>query len=177
MNGTTIPQNVANALMVNGVSVTQVIANGVAVWNQSLGPTVTVGWSGNSLYYASATYIYGLETSGLLVRVRSGPGVGAWVTSNQDGTFTGLSTACYLAWGGEFSAIGGLITYGGTGFIMYSGSDELFTGGPAQGYGLAWGTGVRSSSTASILETSGGLVRVVLTVNSSRVYNTWISLH
>jgi hypothetical protein len=33
-NGVLIPENVANALMVNGVNITQVMANGVAVWTQ-----------------------------------------------------------------------------------------------------------------------------------------------
>jgi hypothetical protein len=45
VNGTTIPENVANALIVNGVSVTQVIANGVAVWTQNLVPVFTPGTS------------------------------------------------------------------------------------------------------------------------------------
>jgi hypothetical protein len=45
VNGTTIPENVANALMVNGVSVTQVIVNGVAVWTQNLVPVFTPGTS------------------------------------------------------------------------------------------------------------------------------------
>jgi hypothetical protein len=53
-NGVTIPENIANALMVNGVSVTQVIANGVTVWNQQLGPTYSPAYTAYMWVHAYA---------------------------------------------------------------------------------------------------------------------------
>ena len=44
-NGVTIPDNSANALSFNGSDVTQVVFNGTTVWQQSLGPSYSVGFS------------------------------------------------------------------------------------------------------------------------------------
>lgn len=87
-NGTLIPENVANALTVNGVNITQVIANGVAVWTQSL--SNITGWSGNSIVSD-----LGFDSSGMLFRAAGSTASGAWITTNADGTFTGSSTATY----------------------------------------------------------------------------------
>lgn len=44
-NGVTIPENSANALSFNGSDVTQVVFNGTTVWQQSLGPSYSLGLS------------------------------------------------------------------------------------------------------------------------------------
>jgi hypothetical protein len=165
VNGTTIPQNVANALMVNGVSVKQVIANGVTVWSLALGPTV--GWSGDSI--ETNVYNQGLDTSGFLFRACNFAQYGAWNTANGDGTFTGTSICPNLGYYSSGNTIG-LGSYS-TGVVTYASSNKSFTGG-SQGTGTTQGL---NSSGIFRLETSGGLLRHRSTLNTG-VTPSWISL-
>jgi hypothetical protein len=85
-NGTTIPTNVANALMYNGTSVTQVIFNGTTVWQQSLFSAI---WSGSSV-----TGRESLDTSGSSWRFNGNnwsSSAGSWQTVNMSGVFSGSS--------------------------------------------------------------------------------------
>lgn len=91
VNGTTIPENVANVLNVNGTNITSVICNGVTVWTQSL---FSATWSGGN----STTTYYSLQTSGSLCRIAGGTtaawSTGEWLTMNKSGAFTaGTSTS------------------------------------------------------------------------------------
>lgn len=64
VNGTTIPENVANALNVNGTNITSVVCDGVTVWTQSL----IVREPASGEYYDSATYCFTLNNTILLLR-------------------------------------------------------------------------------------------------------------
>lgn len=93
-NGTLIPENVANALIVNGVNITQVIANGVAVWTQNLFNGV---WSGSS--YTSPGQTWGIDVSGTAYRIigynfsnYSNYFYGNWLYTNSSGMGSGDST-------------------------------------------------------------------------------------
>lgn len=94
MNGTTIPENVANAFSFNGTNVTNVVYNGTAVWNQSLFSGV---WSGSSLLPYSTNLYNGIQTSGstyraMFVNTTTTQGYGPWLTANSNGLATGSST-------------------------------------------------------------------------------------
>ena len=120
-NGTTIPTNVANALMYNGTSVTQVIYNGTTVWQQSLFNNT---WSGSSLYtYGSFTNSSGIETSGSLFRSRWGGNVaGGWVSAGSDGSANVRSTTdgnFSIMWNNKIMYLGVSTTIG-TGSITYT---------------------------------------------------------
>lgn len=58
VNGATIPTNVANTLMVAGVSVTKVLVGATVVWEQQLLPVFTAGTAFNpyGAYTASSAY-------------------------------------------------------------------------------------------------------------------------
>jgi hypothetical protein len=91
VNGTSIPTNVINSLIVNGVNIASVIANGVTVWTPQLG--ISVGWSGNSLANAySGVQIMGIETSGFNYRYYYNYGNSApWQSVSNTGIFSGDS--------------------------------------------------------------------------------------
>ncbi len=138
VNGVTIPENVANALMVNGVSITQVIANGVAVWSLALGPTV--GWSGD----VTATYFgypggMDINESNLMsmraISNGSAQSLGAWMFVNSDGSFSGTSSASSGNYALTITGSGNILTFGGSGSIVYNPASKSFSGGPAYGFG------------------------------------------
>lgn len=88
-NGTLIPENVANALTVNGVNITQVIANGVAVWTQNL---YNPYWTG-SLVYGSYDKTHEIEMSGQAYRANAGTYsvAGPWIYAGSFGLANGSS--------------------------------------------------------------------------------------
>lgn len=175
INGVTIPTNVANALMVKGVSVTQVIANGVAVWTQSIGPTV--GWSGQMLVaYISGTNTVtkGMETSGLNYRwmftsSMFSSAYGPWV-QYTNGAF---STSYYSVTGQVQGSGNSLrITTGTTlnTWVTYSPSAKTFSGTAQTIAGTTWGE-------YDAYETSGGLIRYTYRSTDAVLRSTpWVSL-
>ena len=154
MNGTTIPENVANAFSFNGVNITQVVYNGVAVWKKSL----NLLWSGNSLAAVGNATVNGFRTSNNLIRWEWGNGyVGAWITANANGTFTGDSiplssyealrgSSNTLKWFTQMGAVGGLVTY----------LNKAFTGSSVI---AAYGSCDEFGCTYQNIDTSGGLMR------------------
>lgn len=90
-NGVTIPENVANALTVNGIDIKDVYFNGVQVWHQSLFAGV---WSGSSIQNNSN----GIETSGSAYRYKvSTDKYGPWVYLSPSGLGTGESTGATMS--------------------------------------------------------------------------------
>ena len=64
-NGTTIPENVVSVFSFNSVNITQVIYNGVQVWNQLLGPVVGLFYGGSTGTYTNA--VTRIDANGALV--------------------------------------------------------------------------------------------------------------
>jgi hypothetical protein len=105
VNGTTIPENVANSLFVNGTNITQVIVNGVQVWLQQLNwltPTYhyTAGWGGYTSYYQNGGgggYTAGFTTSGNLLAtvfsINGGSEQGGWISVDGFGKYSGNSSS------------------------------------------------------------------------------------
>ena len=90
MNGTTIPEDVASVFNFNGTDIKEVFFNGVRVWLQQLFSST---WSGNSIATTAQSLSIGLEVSGGSCRfTMSTYGVGAWISSNSNGTFSGASS-------------------------------------------------------------------------------------
>lgn len=146
MNGTLVPENVANALYFNGTNITDVYMNGVQVWNQSL--INITGWSGSSL--GSTAYgNYGLQMSGLSVRT--------WINSTSYGSYIAVSSLG--VWGTQSSTTSGfdLNTSGSQlrinsgAWVTFTPSTEVFTGSSS--------ALVTSVNSTQYLETSGGLLR------------------
>lgn len=130
-NGVTIPENVANALTVNGADIHDVYFNGVQVWHQSL--INITGWSGDSFYNT-----YGVDTSGLLWRANSD---GAWISTSQLGVFIGNSNSWNSSSFVEpiyITTSGSQFMYG-TNWVTFEPSLESFSGvtnGPSTSYGV-----------------------------------------
>lgn len=173
VNGTTIPENVANVLNVNGNNITSVVCNGVTVWTQSLFNAL---WSGSSLNNEA-----GLETSGSLYRVINNYAAGtaydvqgAWKNVNTSGVFSGASNADALGIDGGSLFLRAMIvtngtTYGATN-VSFSLATKAFTGSSS-----AWrddGDGGYSSG----LTTSGGLIRYGWGIATVSFYGSYISL-
>lgn len=118
-NGVTIPENVANALTMNGADIHDVYFNGVNVWHQSL-CKVCSGWSGNSL----ADGKYGLDSSGTNWRMRIGTTYGAYITTSNLGIFTGNSSAA----GWAFNTSGSLFKLNTSEWITYNPDIKQFSG-------------------------------------------------
>lgn len=155
-NGVTIPENVANAFSFNGTDITDVFFNGVQVWHQSL---FTAQWSANSI--ATGQYVsIGIQVSGNLWRqYTSSSGVGAWITTNLDGTFSGNSTAYFT-----ITTSGHSITLGAD-WVTHDVNTKQFsgmtTGGPS------WDD--------EYFMTSGGLIAARY-VEFIDAYGAWVSL-
>ena len=180
VNGTTIPTNVANSLMVNGVNITQVIANGVAVWTQQLG--LSIGWSGNSIMNTwDASNDMGIETSGLNYRYYYFSGGrnyhGSWQSVSPSGIFSGDS----------------LYTDASGSYGLSVSANNIRTVGYYSSYAPTWTTlaanGTFSGSSTAhlywsynqyeefILQTSGGYVRYVWNWTGAFKYAPWIRLN
>lgn len=171
VGGVTIPENVAGALVVGGVSITQVIVDGVQVWLQSLGPSV--GWSGNSID-SLATISHGYQVSGMSWRYASlafNSTYSTWTTVNPDGTF-GLNTTggwINLGFSGSLyrhtSGSGNSTT--STTWVTYNPTTKQFTGSTVAVIG-----GVDSY----LGETLSGLLRFNFVSGSNTTAGAWISL-
>lgn len=150
VNGTTIPENVANALNVNGVNITSVVCDGVPVWTQNL---FNATWSGNSLVNLGGT-ILGIETSGSNYRFKAGPNYGVFQQANSNGTFSGNST--YSVFGGvegivvSSNLIGIISGTNRTGWVTFDLATKAFSGNSY--------TYMGGEDTVS-LQTAGGLLR------------------
>lgn len=151
VNGTTIPENVANALNVNGTNITSVVCDGVPVWTQNLFSAL---WSGSSMVNLGGT-IMGIETSGSDYRYKS-PAYAAFKKANSDGTFSGNST--YSIFGGvegivvSSNLIGVISGTNRTGWVTFDLATKAFSGN-SYAY-TAQGDGDTIS-----LQTAGGLLR------------------
>jgi hypothetical protein len=190
MNGTTIPQNVANALSFNGTNITQVVFNGTVVWSQSLFSGI---WSNTTAYSILPSRNSGsFQTSSVSgfrrysdVAGSTSPSGSAlfssWVTCGQSGfSLIGLTDGSstkgdnlkyyFSGWtirlattdiNGNPSFGSGICTYDPS-TKNWSGSSQLQTGG----------------YTLSFLETSGGLLRSRNqdTVSLVNQYGSWVSL-
>lgn len=169
-NGVLIPENSANALYSDGINITDVWADGVQVWNQSL---FASQWSGTSS--TGGSYPQKLETSGASARWYGGStAIGAWVAVNSSGTWP--AAASVTAYQGFY--FGG---YGGSpsnGFRFWSTNGDnntnvYFTIGSGWSGGPSWGNNGFGTPTMYI-ETSGGLIRLR---NASVGTGAWISLN
>lgn len=150
-NGVIIPENVANALTVNGVDIHDVYFNGVQVWHQSLFSGV---WSGSTLEYSYGTK--GLECSGNAYRAWDNT-AGAWLYANASGLGSGAS-------GIITTTPSSLVFSGGYTSYVYFNPTTKFSG-QANGYQNKY-----------VFETSGGLLRFGFgTLGKS--YGAWISLN
>jgi len=154
MNGTLIPENVANALTMNGVDITDVFFNGVQVWNQTL---FSATWSGNSIVPSGQR---GFEVSGSLIRAyNQGSKIANWLSANSDGTFENGETkpaelfSIGLAMGGSYTtpANGIRVVYHGA---STQAADTYVSFDKITGF-----TGTSYGSITYNLTTSGGLVR------------------
>lgn len=152
-NGVTIPENVANALSYNGVNITQVIYDGVTVWQQSL---FSAQWSGNSL--VSNNYA-GILASGNLCAWKEGvTGQGAWIAVSSSGTWSENSTNV----GGN-----GMIIVGGNSWRVNSAIGSIAT------FTLSTRTWSGSSINSHLgYQTSGGLIQAMWNYS----VGPWISL-
>lgn len=166
-NGTTVPTNVANALIYNGTSITNVVFNSTTVWTQSL---FQAQWSGSS---QSSGY-FTMSTSGNLLRYVTPHYTGAWITTNMNGTFTGNS----------------LVYNGNMGFITSSNLLRFRFYDYANGWadtanwctftiankwtGKTWWHyyGYVDPNNPYTLETGGGLIRAIVGTTAG----SWISL-
>ena len=169
VNGTTIPENVANALNVNGTNITSVVCNGVTVWTQSLFSAL---WSGSSFGNN-----IGLETSGSSWRFKGSVAQGAWQTFYTNGTFSGNSTCEELYNQMGFVVSGNLIrAYVESdkehGWITFTLASKAFSGTSYASCDV--GEGLQE---VVKLETSGGLVRYVSQAGyTSLKYGAYISV-
>jgi hypothetical protein len=160
VNGTTIPTNVANALMVNGVNITQVIANGVNVWTQQL--SLSVGWSGSSIVIDSSNVRHiGLQTSGFSYRVAWYADdwfdmSGAWQSVSPAGIFSGNSTSGNPNYVIQVSGNNIRVNVGNA---VSSTWVTLATNGTFSGYSTSGYFCYCGTYCTPTLETSGGYVR------------------
>lgn len=170
-NGTTIPENVANALSFNGVNITDVFFNGVQVWDQLLFNAL---WSGDSLVDVSGQ-IVGIDTSGSLHRQIvyqfGGPAAATpWGTVNSNGTFDTETLSVTV---NKFPS--GTITFGMKTTANSIGIYSAVTASTSASWSVATGfTGESrfSGDAEASYETSGGLLRY----NSGTGLGNWISL-
>lgn len=128
-------------LVVKGVSVTQVIANGITVWLQSL-INITNGWTNDSL--ASVAYTLGLQVSGTSFRAYDGfYGSGAWISTSALGAFSGNSIPAGFDW--PIYTSGSSMRLGSSGWLTYDPSTAT------------WSGGTTTSSYANLITTGGGV--------------------
>lgn len=176
-NGVLIPENTANAFTFNGVNVTDVFMNGVQVWNQSL---FSATWSGNALSGGR-----GIGTSGNLFRAISATS-GAWITANQNGTFSNTFSNGAASYLGQF-----MLAAGGS----QGTSSNSFKIGATNKNGNQWsaeifytiGTGFHLAGGAGTVAVDGGMSnvywlevgtdgRIRVAYYSTASYSQWISL-
>ena len=157
VNGTTIPENVANVLNVNGTNITSVVCDGVPVWAQNLFSAL---WSGSSMVNP-AGITTGIETSGSDYRFKRSS-YAAFKKANSDGTFSGNST--YSVFGGSeaivvsSNLIGVISGTNRTGWVTFDLATKAFSG---NSYAYTVGDGDTIS-----LQTAGGLLRYSYTWSS-----------
>lgn len=157
VNGTTIPENVANVLNVNGTNITSVVCDGVPVWAQNLFSAL---WSGSSMVNPAGV-TQGIETSGSDYRYKCSS-CGAFKKANSDGTFSGNST--YSIFGGaegivvSSNLIGVISGTNRTGWVTFDLATKAFSG---NSYAYTGGDGDTIS-----LQTAGGLLRYSYTWSS-----------
>lgn len=169
VNGTTIPENVANALNVNGTNITSVVCNGVTVWTQSL---FNATWSGSSI---SSSIVFGIEASGSSWRCKYGTLYGAWSSVTLSGTFT-ANSFYYVPYGYGIEVSGNLMKVGEQfdgAWVTFTLSTKQFTGN-SDGYSIDSESGQYSHE---LLTTSGGLIRGGAQAwGSAYYYGQYISL-
>jgi hypothetical protein len=158
MNGVIIPENVANAFMFNGVSVTDAFMNGVQVFNQSL---FSATWSGSTIDGTN-----GLTTSGATYRWSNGSRIFNWLTANSYGLASGTSSS-------TDGTIYGLITTTPTTFELFSGTYNIGTITFSKTSGFS-GTSTPTTSNVWLFETSSGLLRY--RNKTTGATGIWISL-
>ena len=115
-NGTTIPTNVANALMYNGTSITQVIYNGTTVWQQQL-CIICTGWSGNALSSAGGLSVSGMNhRSASNNRGSSAWTYGSWVSMDGNGVFQSATSTTSYGYSLITTGSSMMVTYSGLGY-------------------------------------------------------------
>lgn len=172
VNGTTIPENVANSLNVNGTNITSVVCDGITVWTQSL---FNATWSGGD----STAFQYILSTSGSLARL-SGNSIwttGGWVSVNTDGTFTagtsestanGFTNTLYF---GTSAGLPNQLRIRFKNSYLAPALVSFSINGGFSGESIAnSGTGIMG------LQTSGGLIRMYSFYSAKNYYGTWLTL-
>lgn len=161
VNGTTIPENVANVLNVNGTNITSVMCNGTTVWTQSLFSAL---WSGDSL--RNTAYLMGIDTSGSNFRAFfiNDTYSGQWSAATTSGTFTVDSIGILYSSTG-YSVSGNLIRGVNNGvfgeWITYTLATKSFSGTSAPNVSVGEG------SMQYGLVTSGGLIAGIYEGNIS----------
>jgi len=95
IDGVVIPENVPNALTVDGVDIKTVTIDGVSVFNQNLFNGLWVG--------TSSIDTYGFTVSGNSMTISTGSTVSGTVTVDTNGVFSGVSSG-YLAAAAYFTA-------------------------------------------------------------------------
>lgn len=141
VNGTIIPENVANVLNVNGTNITSVVCDGTTVWTQSL---FSATWSGSSFALVNG---YGLQTSGNLYRSNKNAG-DPWGSVLSDGTFSGNSYTANVGFMVSGSNIA-VVTQGVVGaWISFNVLTHAFSGTSYAEYSIS----------KNSLVTSGGLL-------------------
>lgn len=166
VNGTTIPENVANALNVNGTNITSVVCNGTTVWTQSL----NLNWSGSSIN----AWGYGIETSGSNYAYKVGSNYGSWQSVGIDGIFSGNSTISTAQGIQGFSVSGSNIR---TVFVnKYSSTWASYSLVLKSFSGSSLARVIVEGIADYCLDTSGGLIRYRYTVDGTEVSGPYISL-
>ena len=173
-NGTLIPEDVANALTVNGNDVTAVWANGVQVWAQQL---FAAQWSNDSIAVMTSPFSVekGFIVSGSLLKYQHIAGnLGtAWIQTYTDGTFSGSSRVDVSG-----SIYG--IDAGGSGYSSLPNGMLYFVPsvtGPQILFTIATGwSGNSYTNTDYGLQTSGNLMRFLYTYLGTTYYGAWSSL-
>jgi hypothetical protein len=180
VNGTTIPENVANSLFVNGTNITQVIVNGAQVWLQSLPwltPTYSynTGWGGYSSYYLNdggGGYVAGFKNSGNLLAtvfsIGGGSEQGGWISVDSFGNYSGNSGSPNL--NSYTQGWNGIETSGNHIRMVGNDNGEWLT--LAKGVGWSGGTSTASGGFQFQYNTSGYSYRFGL----SGTFGDWVNL-
>ena len=170
-NGTTLATNI-DAVVFNGTAVTKVMFNGTEVWAKM----VNLAWSGNSLISGPT----GIEVSGNLFRARLVSAIGAWITAQANGTFTGDSSNEGVYQGMSLSVSGNLVRVKLAGeaagaWVTYTAATKKFTGASQSGWNYS-DYNSKYTNHYYYLQTSGGLVRFYQIFNQAGASGAYISL-
>lgn len=166
VNGTTIPENVANALNVNGTNITSVVCDGVPVWTQSLNLT----WSGNALV---STMNGGLVVSGNTYKWKDW-NYAAVYGPVQSVSSTGIFSGNSLGSSGTGIAVSGNLirpkssVESATAWLTYTIGTKAFSG---------LGSSKSMNDNITQFQVSGGLMRIAyIPSDGSNMYSPYISL-